>query len=264
MKEENKLDIDGIKKIELNILVEFHNFCVENNLYYTLAGGTLLGAIRHKGFIPWDDDIDVVMPRDSYEKFIHLWGKKNYIKLLSENEKEYNYPFVKLYDSTTVVEDVTGINNFGVWIDVFPLDSISSKEEKQLIFKKARILRAIVISMNTNLKSLSVEPKSIIKILFKTLAIIVGKKTILRWVKKNATRYNKLNCEYVAGIVWGYGQGEVMKKKKYMQKVLVNFENYAFFAPTCWDEYLTGLYGNYMKLPPLEDRENHSIIAWKK
>lgn len=266
--EKKTFSSEKIKEIELNLLIEFGDFCRKHNLYYTLAGGTLLGAIRHQGFIPWDDDIDVIMPRKSYNLFIEMWEKNkessNSLKLLYPGKEEYSYPFAKLCDRKTIAKMTDGTTKHGIWIDIFPLDNIPDKNSINKLFKKARILRAVAISMNTDFKHVKIDYKLIPKLGLKIFSLAIGKKNVLHLIEKNAESFNKnKESHYIGGVVWGYGIGEIMKKSDYLKPVKVAFEGHEFVAPSCWKSYLSGLYGDYMKLPPVKDRKNHSIKAWK-
>ena len=123
-----------IKEILLKMLGWFHNFCEENNLRYFAVGGTLLGAVRHKGFIPWDDDVDVGMPRADFEKLEKLIGNKEngryYFETPSSDRKGYYYAYGKLFDTTTtLVENLRDKLPMGVYIDVFPFDGVGETKE---------------------------------------------------------------------------------------------------------------------------------------
>lgn len=123
------IELDELKSIELDILLAFHDYCEQKGLSYMLYYGTLLGAVRHQGFIPWDDDIDVVMPRDDYEAFFRSFpcdSSFETIKLISYRDRSSIYPFIKLVDTRTeVVEDfVDPRYKTGVWIDIFPMDGL--------------------------------------------------------------------------------------------------------------------------------------------
>ena len=127
-----KLSLDEIKNSELLILDDIDRVCRKNNIKYSLAFGTLIGAVRHKGFIPWDDDIDIVMTRDNYDKFIHTYineKNENYSILNHEFDKNYYHQFTKVVDNRTTInnDNLREIKNMGVWVDVFPVDKISSK-----------------------------------------------------------------------------------------------------------------------------------------
>jgi len=116
-------DIEEIQKVDLEILRFFDNVCRENNLTYFLSGGTLLGAIRHKGFIPWDDDVDLVMPRKDFEKLIEILDKSdsNYKLFIPGCSEDYFYTFGKLVDTRTVLDefDYCPIKGMGLYIDIF-------------------------------------------------------------------------------------------------------------------------------------------------
>ena len=122
------IEINELKKLELDILIEIDEICTKNNFRYSLAYGTLIGAVRHKGFIPWDDDIDIFLPRPDYNKFVDYCSKnKTIFKLLSyDNSRWYSYPFAKATNQNTVIEEEeTDFNGkMGIYVDVFPLDGL--------------------------------------------------------------------------------------------------------------------------------------------
>lgn len=127
------IELDELKRIELDILLAFHEYCEKKGYSYVLYYGTLLGAVRHQGFIPWDDDIDVVMPRDDYEAFFKTFPADNpfeNIKLISYRDKSSIYPFFKLIDARTEVSEdfVNPCYKTGVWIDIFPVDGLSASD----------------------------------------------------------------------------------------------------------------------------------------
>ena len=133
-----KLQLSEVKQIELDILKNFASFCNEHNLNYVLAYGTLLGCIRHNGFIPWDDDIDVFMLRDDYEKLLSMKNlfedKFSKLKFKNLGDKDYPFGFLKITDDTTRVEEkeIESKYQYGIWIDIFPLDKVSADKKKHL------------------------------------------------------------------------------------------------------------------------------------
>ena len=140
------------KKIEFGILKYVSQFCLENNIRYFLCGGTLLGAVRHKGFIPWDDDIDIYMPRPDYDRFIDLMSNStsNYY-VLSSSQHDYYYNFAKVIDGRTSLNEIgyQPIRNLGIYIDIFPLEGMpTNKKDRETQFKKLDELRKRINSFS--------------------------------------------------------------------------------------------------------------------
>lgn len=149
-----KITIEEAKKIELDILSYIDDFCKKNNIEYFINYGTLIGAVRHKGFIPWDDDIDISMTRENYDKFIEYYknDKSKYKLLALETNKHYFNNFAKIVDSTTRIDNTRIYKSYpsGIFIDIFPMDSFADKKIvdicyvlesfKLLSFSKRKIL----------------------------------------------------------------------------------------------------------------------------
>lgn len=261
------LSDNEIKEIELEILVEFHNFCKKHNLYYTLSGGTLLGAIRHRGFIPWDDDIDVMMYRSDYNRLIDLLRRERISEKLDYllPSEEYLYPFMKIFRNDTVAKMEDNNTEHGIWIDIFPLDNLPSDTSKvRRSFLKSRFYRSCIIAMTSDLTAIKKDFKWFSKLILKKSCRLIGYKRVLDRTSTASQRYNQEETEYIGGLLWGYGIGEKMNKVEFFQPNSVKFENYEFTAPSCWEEYLIGIYGNYNELPPLEKRKGHGILAYMK
>ena len=131
-----KITLDESKRIQLDILQSIHDFCIANNLKYSICGGTLIGAVRHKGFIPWDDDIDIFMLREDYNKFIHDYKDLSGIYILHslENDESYSYPYAKVEDVRTYIEEDVTAGNIGIAVDVFPVDNCMNDREESIAY----------------------------------------------------------------------------------------------------------------------------------
>jgi len=247
---------------ELNILKYFHSFCEKNNLRYSLVGGTLLGAVRHKGFIPWDDDIDVGMPRPDYEKFKKLKNEFNNNKYQLCSDEDCFYPFSKIYDTTISISS-KGADDLFLWIDVFPFDGISRNDfVARYNMKRVSFLRRMYTVQKSDWMHDKISMKKILKYLFIVPARIIGVHGCKKRLIKIASKFDYSKSEYVAGITWGvYGLGERIVKKDFENIIDIEFEDNIMKCMSCWNEYLTGCYGDYMKLPPENKRMCHTIKA---
>lgn len=271
------LTLKELQQVELSILKTFHNFCEKHNLRYYLGGGTLIGAIRHKGFIPWDDDIDVMMPRPDYMKFIKLVDNG----MLTEHYKVdccYFNPnalssSVRIFDTRTELE----FENFripfklGCWIDVFPIDGLHPCEKKRKRqFKKLRFVKDMYLCSITKFggkrrsKLVTVLQYGLLPAL--PFIRLIKNHQYTAWLDKISRKYDYDTSEYV-GVVEGRAvEKEAMKKAHLEPAFLVDFEGEKFYSMANYDEYLTNLYGDYMQLPPESQRvSRHEIdVRWKQ
>lgn len=254
-----------IKQIQIQILKEFADYCDKNNLVYFLGYGTLLGAVRHKGFIPWDDDIDLVMPRGDYDKFIKKFNKKskNLEVLDILNEPTYSFSFAKLSDKSTFIKEGTDIafDKLGVNIDIFPLDGVSSdlKEQKRKV-KQIKIYRKILDFKNISIVRKRAFYKNIILFLGKTIFYFIDYQKIVKKIVDSAKELNYDDSNTVACLVWNYGAKEIMSKEIFSKSTKLEFENDLYNVPQDYDKYLKNIYGDYMILPPEEKRISHHVF----
>ena len=263
------LSLEEVKSCELDILLTFDSICKENGLKYYLAGGTLLGAIRHKGFIPWDDDIDVCMPRKDYMRLFKILKTSNLHKNLGVNSNllnNFNAPFTKIIDKHTLIECKYSADEYNrhLWIDVFPVDGLPNDiNSVKAIYDKCDFYRKILTLSEARLGEGTTVLKKYSKYILKPLARIYGKQRCIDSIEKIAAQYPYDECMYVGIVTWGlYGVGERMLKEEFEKAVEVEFEGYKFPAFSCWDSYLRGLYGDYMQLPPIEKRKTHNMVAY--
>lgn len=272
MKAEKKLTIEECKRIQLEILNYIDSICHQNNLRYFLCGGTLLGAIRHKGFIPWDDDIDIMLPRPDYRKLIDLLKDDNRYKSLSAYyQKDYIYPFAKVVDlSTSLYENQVkyDIKDYGVYVDLFPLDGMPKGDKAiQRHYKKVARLRFMrTMSLNVT----SGKGSNIVKHLGEKIlwlyARMLGWKYWNKKIEKVCLKYNYSISDKIGFLTASYGSARIiLDKAVYENKKRVPFEEYCFDIPAGYDEYLTSSYGNYMEYPPIEKRvSGHNYVAYRK
>lgn len=264
-----KIKAFNIKKREFEILLELNFFCEKYNLKFSLSGGTLLGAIRHKGFIPWDDDIDVCMPRKDYEFFVKNFSTvRTNLKVRCNLLNNFNVPFAKIIDTDTIIDskfDESEINKH-LWIDIFPVDGLPEDIDKvKEIYSKCNFYRTILLLQDAKLGEGTTFFRKYAKYLLKPLAKLYGKKRCVDRLEEIAKSNPYETSKYVGAVTWGlYGVGERMLKSEFEKSVEVEFEGYKFPAFSCWDSYLTGLYGDYMQLPPVEKRKTHNMTVYLK
>jgi lipopolysaccharide cholinephosphotransferase len=255
------LSVNDIRDIQLDILRNFDNYCSKHNLKYYLAFGTLIGAVRHKGYIPWDDDIDVAMPRSDYAAFIREHDINQYLELFSkETQQNYPLPFAKLSNKKTVLIEYSDIPtpNLGVNIDIFPIDSLPSniviRYINQIIIQFLKSL--IKLKVIKYRKTRTFIKRTILhcgKILCSIIPIIIILDLIDIFSISNSTKKSNLLCCLVSP----YNFKGSSKIESYGDGRWLLFEGVEFSVPKEYDIILKSLYGNYMELPPEQDQVSH-------
>jgi possible lipopolysaccharide cholinephosphotransferase len=261
-----KLDFRSIQLEELKLLLAFKQFCEKYKLKYYLCGGTLLGAIRHQGFIPWDDDIDVCMPRPDYEQMIRIVKETQEIDLIAFELDNCTYPYAKLVNKQIIVKrEIEGQDDQFLWMDIFPMDGIpSSLKETESLYRKIHILIKSLLLSKTKLGYGSSLVKKIGKFIVIPLLRVYGSRRIACILRRIALSTNYEEAEYAGGVVWGlYGIGERMIKADFEKEAYKEFEGNIFPVFSCWHEYLSGLYNNYMELPPEDKQQCHEMEVFR-
>lgn len=255
-----------IKQEELKILDDFSAFCLKFNLKYYLCGGTLLGAVRHRGFIPWDDDIDLMMPRPDYEKLLEIYPESDEYYIVASELSNFDRPFAKIIDRATIVKSKYKDGKMGLWIDILPVDGLPDDlNTVEDIYKRNDYYRRILKLSDCKLGEGKGLLKKASKFLLKPLANIYGVKKCIKEIEKYVSLYPYENCQYVGVVTNGlYGVGERMIKNEFEVSLDFLFEGRTLPGPSCWDSYLHGIYGDYMELPPVEKRQTHDMeVYWK-
>lgn len=268
-----KIDsLEELKEIQLNILVALHRFCVEHGIKYSLAAGSLIGAVRHKGFIPWDDDIDIYLMRHEYNKLISLFPnnyEEKYCLLTIERDKNWHRSYGKLCDNRTIeIEETRNKSEgIGIGIDIFPIDDVPDDLTEWMLYEK---LRRLLRNMMT-LKSLELSKKrSIIKNILVLFSRIVLSPLSFRYLSKIIDNYaQKCNMKGYSHVYENclgvYNSKHPWLKHDLEEVIDVIFEGHGVKIMQGYDDYLVTIYGDYMQLPPEEKRVTHHAFKayWK-
>ena len=257
-----ELSLQELKDIEFDMLKVFDAFCKENNIKYFLAYGTLLGAIRYKKFIPWDDDVDVLVPREDYDRLISLFkDSERYRMFAYERNKKYRYPFAKLCDMTTRKIEFNLDNgvDLGVDIDIFPLDHWDDdieKAKKEAVRIKKDMGR---LAWSRLTKAPSSNPiKYIAMRALMALHKMRGSEYYVRKMLAESNKPEQKESRYVGAKSWCvYGAKGIIPAEAFAETIEVEFEGQLFPAPKGYDTYLTCLYGDYLPEPPKEKQKTH-------
>lgn len=262
-------DFRRMQLVELELLVEFDRVCRENNISYAITSGTLLGAVRHQGYIPWDDDADIVMLREEYEKFKNISYKlDSQIAYFQDHTTDANYRwgYGKLRRTGTTLVRVGQDhlkNKTGIFIDIIPLDWAPESVVGQMIqdfmcFCSRKILWSEVGKYSE---------KGFLRLLYSLLSKIPTEtvyKFITTYTKKSKNNYgNKVRVLLMPSVGKLYRKAALKKryalpKEWFTQLSEYDFEGHKFFGTKNYHDILTHIYGDYMKLPPIEQREPHA------
>ncbi|MDD7764372.1 MAG: LicD family protein [Peptoniphilaceae bacterium] len=266
--EKKYLSMEEIKNKELEILKYIDNFCKKNSIKYFINYGTLLGAIRHKGFIPWDDDIDLMMSRKDYEKFIKLFEKDESIYKVIHlgNDKKYFNNFLKVYDSSTVIEDNRNYKTYdvGIFVDIFPYDNFNDlKAVNKTYFWES--LKLLSFSKKENIQYGDSKLKDFIRyffwLIFKNISPVYFANKSEKLIKKYSTEKGK----FYGVLSSKFKEKEVFNENVFEKLITLEFEGIQLPAPKEYDKILTQYYENYMQLPPVEKQcYPHEIKAFVK
>jgi len=259
-------DIGGIQRVILASVARIDAFCQAHDLRYYLIGGGLIGAVRHGGPIPWDDDIDLGMPRPDYDRFVALArdiGLPDVVSTL-DSDPDYIYAFAKCYDGDTTVKEALAVEfTRGVWVDVFPIDgTYTNRLAQRLHVGLARGLKTVFAC-----RSGAYAPSK------QGRWTLLGRRCVgaLGHLLPKAALHSLLHAvlrmkpyessEKVGNLLGRWGMREVCRREVFNAQHAFDYAGYRFMGPSGYDEYLKGVYGDYMRLPP-EDRQkpDHSMV----
>lgn len=253
---------------QLIIAREIKRICDKHNIRYFIIAGTLLGAVRHGGFIPWDDDMDVGMLREDYEKFLKVakteLGEEFFLQT-PETDKNYGLPFAKiLLNGTVLVEATAGSSaKKGVFVDVFPFDVAPENEADRENHNKKTYLykRLLLAKLNYNVCAKNDYVKRAIYFVLKIMSAFYSHDKLVKKLESEITRYNNSKTEDIVNIGGAYGyKKETIKADWVRDTVEIPFEDMTISAPVDYIKYLETFYGDYMTPPPEDKRYNrHSV-----
>lgn len=269
---------NNIKEIQnksyeiLKLLVKLFE---QNDLTYYLAGGTFLGAVRHKGFIPWDDDIDISMPRKDYEKFVNHFKKNlpEYIFVQNfKTDSSYRYFITRVLDTRFDIEEIRTSNMTHPAVDILPLDGSPNNRIKRFFyFKKMMTIRFLISLSNRDI--IDMERK---RSFFENLVVrlvrkipfekILDEKKLKYLMERSMMKYGMEDSEWCGCLMGAYRTKEMVPMVLYGNGEKYKFRNDLLNGPACYDKYLSLLYGDYMKVPnqeSIESKQHYKIIENK-
>lgn len=261
-------ELDKLHLLLIMITEEIKRICEENEITFSLTGGSMLGAIRHKGFIPWDDDMDIAMLRDDYDKF--LMACKSQLRpefeiQTIENDEHYFYGFAKILLKNTYLEQYCHENTRqrkGIYVDIFPLDNVPENKKDRI--RQSRV-NYVLIKMLERKGGVGIEDRGNIVKFFGFHAIdVLNSFFSMDYLKKklvaNMIMYNSKITPNVCNMGGYYGYERETTLRSYFEKTIeVPFEHTSFPVISEYHAFLTAVYGDYMKLPPKEKRHTHGF-----
>lgn len=256
----SQTELTALQRRLLEMIKWLHEYSTSNDLEYYAIGGTLLGAIRHHGFIPWDDDIDVGMPREHYIRFQELMLNQSgqyRLETPMSPAKDYRYPASKLYDTTTtLVENMHPICKRGVYIDVFPLDGIGdTQEEAEKNYSRLDFLNKLLATRNSKVRKTRAWYKNAAICLSRMIPeALVNTKELSRRLDSLCAEHPFDSSEYVGNLLGNYGDRELCPKWVFGKPTPYRFEDTVINGAEFAEEYLSHVYGDWRALPPIEKR----------
>lgn len=264
-----KEELEKVQIASLTILKEIVRICDDENLPYFIIGGTALGAVRHGGFIPWDDDIDIGMTREHYDKFIQIGpsklGKDFFLQhYTTENNTPFYFAKVRMNNTRFVESYCKKIAmHQGIFVDIFPYDNIPDdlklrkRHQKKVFYYSELFIAKSAKDIFTSKKGISRTMKLVVRNILHYLLLVVSKDYLFSKLDSANQEFNKIDCEYLNFVKYPFLK---IKKESIINLDKIKFEGFEFSCSTNLDEYLKSHFKNYMELPAPEKRLNHRPI----
>lgn len=261
------MDLSEYKKVVLNVLVKIDAICRDNEINYFLVSGTLLGAVRHNGFIPWDDDIDIGMLRQDYNSLARIIQQGdyglNFIRI--EEHSDCIYPYGKICDINTIMaeKNFRPVGGYGAFVDVFPLDYLPNdrRTREKLINKSFGVFQLLTHSARTGYERDASRITNVKRMVAFYISRLINTARLIRKINAELISMNETKTEYLGFVL----DKMVYYAEDFMETSEVHFEGYKFLAPKNFDRVLKMEYGDYMKLPPENQRKpEHQLFCCYK
>lgn len=268
--ERSYLELEEVHSAELGMLKAFDEFCAAHGLRYSLFYGTLIGAVRHKGFIPWDDDVDVAMPRPDYERLLSesevlLRETGFFLRPMRSFLSLEESPLVKVCDPAIAVEERGALESGNLWIDVFPVDGLPEDEgEAKAVAARLNKKRLLFVALTSPARSALTLKRKVIKLLLKPVGLFKKPRSISCEMTQLAEKVPFDGANTVNALTWtNFGFEGRFSRDAFENMEKLEFEGCEFCVIGEWHQNLAGVYGDYMTLPPVEKRGTHSLKAWR-
>ena len=269
------MTLQEIQTLSLRMMEDIHAFCVSNGIRYSLAYGSLIGAVRHHGFIPWDDDIDIMMSRPDFETFSRDYKSHNGFVLSSVYSTNTYMNYTRVYDSSTIVISpaVPSKHEVGVWIDVYPIDGIPDNDAaRNDQFQRLRKYTSLIIRWRRALYK--IRHGSFFQRI-RSCVVLLSLRFLNRWesyqiwhdkvisiCRENTFGETKRCSSLVCFDANKKNRQEVFLTSDFDRYELIQFEDHHFYIVSEYDHVLRTVFGDYMQLPPKEERISHVIHNW--
>ena len=258
-----EITFEELKAIEKDVLFQFNDYCCANSLRYSLGGGTLLGAVRHGGFIPWDDDVDVMMPRPDYDLFLTICKEKEppFDVISHESDYDYYHLFSKAQARHTFTDNGSNNKRYGISIDVFPIDGLGEDQHAAVKnFNRSSFLRELLIAKKwarysrSKTHSIIYEP---IRLGLFIISRFVSADRLITKIEKIMRSIDFETSEYAGCVCGSYRTAEIVPADNFKHYTEIMFEGKPLQCIRDYEQYLRQHYGDYMKLPPKEKQVTH-------